>query len=94
MFSWDVDFWKKLGVSPFHHKLQREEILYVPTGYVLAERTSEATMIYGARKSFIFAHDTALTAYTQCLSLMQGDGKSLEKMELVANTLKAALEQK
>lgn len=88
----DDKFWSSLGLKPFFHRLEKEEILYVPTGHLLVEKTGASSMIYGARKSFIVADSTAASNYAACKELLAKDGKDVEKMEKVHECLKAALQ--
>ncbi|CAE7334150.1 unnamed protein product [Symbiodinium pilosum] len=83
----DESSWKSLGVKPFHHKLVREDIVYVPTGHVLLERTGASTMIYGARKSFIVAGESAIKNYGACVTLQEKEGKNVVKMKQVVEAL-------
>ena len=91
IFSYDVDAWIKLGMKPAYHKLQKDEMMYMPAGYIVAERTSTAPMIYGTRKSYFFAEAGAAANFAHCLHLSNADGKDVERMEQVHASLKAAV---
>eukprot|EP00913_Durusdinium_trenchii_P011745 g11031.t1 len=86
--SGDSDFWTKLGLKPWFHNLKKEEIMFTPTGHMVIEKTGQASMIYGARKSFIIADKDAADNYTCCKDLMHKDGKDVERMDQVLQCLK------
>lgn len=88
MQSGDSDFWTKLGLKPWFHNLKKEEIMFTPTGHMVIEKTGQASMIYGARKSFIIADKDAADNYTCCKDLMHKDGKDVERMDQVLQCLK------
>ena len=76
-----------MKTKPHYHKLVKDELLFVPTGYILMERTGSSTMIYGARKSFVIADGNALKNYGICKTLQEQDGKNVEKMAQVLGAL-------
>ena len=86
----DVDGWKSLdGFKPFYHVLKQNQLMYTPVGHVMVERSLEGTMIYGVRKSYIFAGNASLSEYGQCLALF-AKGNNAERMQQVHDALKAA----
>ena len=78
-------------VKPVYHVLKKDQVLYVPTGFVVAERSAATTMNYGARKSFFFSEASAVVDYTMCFEMNQKEGKNTEKSQEVLSRLKAAV---
>ncbi|CAE7038483.1 Tnr [Symbiodinium sp. CCMP2456] len=78
-------------VKPMYHVLKKDQVLYVPTGFVVAERSAATTMNYGARKSFFFSEASAVVDYTMCCEMNQKEGKNTEKSQEVLSRLKAAV---
>ena len=44
-------------------------------------------MIYGARKSFVIAGDSAIKNYAACVTLQEKEGKNVVKMKQVLEAL-------
>ena len=65
--------------------------MHIPTGHAVCERTGSATMIYGARKSYIFADASAASMYLNCVQMVTADGKIVKRMEQVHGALKTAI---
>ncbi|CAE7630094.1 unnamed protein product [Symbiodinium necroappetens] len=87
IFHLDGAVWKAMGVKPYYHKLEKDQVLFVPMGYLLMERSGASTMNYGARKSFIMHEGHAIENYTACKSLQAKDGKNVEKMQQVLDCI-------
>ena len=86
--------WKQLSkdIGLTCHTLSKEQVLYVPTGYMTVERSSSSPMIYGARKSFFLvdAKSAVVSLYALCVELSSKDGKNVDKMNEVLGCLKSA----
>ena len=76
-----------MGIKPYYHKLQKDEVLFVPMGYLLMERSGASTMLYGAWKSFIMHENNAEGNYIACKDLQAKDGKNVEKMQQVLDCI-------
>ncbi|OLP85976.1 Tenascin-R [Symbiodinium microadriaticum] len=85
--------WKQLSkdIGLTYHTLSKEQVLYVPTGYMTVERSSSSPMIYGARKSFFLvdAKSAVVSLYALCVELSSKDGKNVDKMNEVLGCLKS-----
>ena len=90
-----AETWTKLiganSISVFFHALKKDEVMYLPTGHFVMERTLASPMIYGVRKSFFLSHVSASADYGFCLDLKGKDGGNLDKMHEVHSRLKAAV---
>eukprot|EP00971_Amphidinium_carterae_P329860 6462587-Amphidinium_carterae.2 len=70
------------GVQP-HQVLQKAgDILYVPTGYVVAEKVTSGVLVYGTRRSAMAVNDVCTAAYEQYIAVSVQDGtSSKDKMD-------------
>ena len=86
--------WKRIAqtLKPSFHLLKKDQVMYIPVGYILAERTTAGPMIYGSRKSFIIADSQAHVEYSKVVELCSKDGKGIERMQQVQQALKSALD--
>ena len=60
--------------------LKKEQMLYIPAGWICLEKCGQESMIYGVRKSYFFRSAAAVANYTAAMQLLDGDGKGTEKM--------------
>jgi hypothetical protein len=80
----DVQIKKLKETVSFHiAALKKEQLLYIPTGWICLEKCGQETMIYGVRKSYFFRSAAAVANYTAAKQLLDGDGKGTEKMALI-----------
>ena len=87
----DAEGWKSLdGFKPSYHFLKQNQVMYTPVGHMIVERSCEGTMIYGVRKSYIFAGNASLAEYAQCLALFAKGGNNSDRMQQVHDALKQA----
>lgn len=78
----------KRGANMRQCTLKKHDILFVPTGWVSVEVSSDCALICGFRKS-LFLTGSA-TAYGEALEIVKaGGGKSVARMEQILEKLKA-----
>lgn len=74
---------KKQGLRAFYHKVLKEEVYYCPAGYLLIERASDSSLIYGLRKSMYFDYDGQKQQFSKTLDLMCASKHNISKMTIV-----------
>ena len=80
---------KDLEVS--FHTLVKDEMMYIPTGHLMVERSLASPMIYGVRKSFYLANAAASSEYALAVDMKAKDGSNTERMNEVLSRLKSAV---
>ena len=82
--QWDMDTMAQLlkdGVKMFQHKLCKNELIYIPMGWVIVEKAApDEVLNYGVRKSFMTKHLTSKTAYGLCRTLFAAAGRNIDRM--------------
>ena len=70
---------KAANVPMYRATLKADHCLYIPTGWMLAERADKASgLIYGCRKSFCMAGGTAPEKFKDVVEFMEGS-KGIQK---------------
>ena len=69
------------GLKVFRHLAKPEELLYLPTGWLMSERSVTGPLIYGARKSFFLQTAQHKDAYIVAKNLLAGGNHSIHKMD-------------
>ena len=77
----------KRGANMLQCILKKHDILFVPTGWVTVEVSSDCTLIYGFRKS-VFLKGSAESYSTAVDIVKGGGGKSVTRMEQILEKLK------
>ena len=80
------------GLVLWHHKQVKEQMLYIPAGWVCCERVSSGAgvpSVYALRKSYFFNSRAATEGYKQIVQLMKASGRDVAKMEEVAQLISA-----
>ena len=72
--------------------LPKEQLLYIPAGWMVAERVTGGPLQYGVRKSMFFCSKSATSNYGTCKDLLEADKHNVQKMEDVFDILGAASE--
>ena len=52
--------------------------MYLPSGWYTVEKSGDATMIYGVRKSFFFQTQDAFENYEAAKAMLENAGKSVD----------------
>ena len=82
--KWDKDTMAKLltdGVKMLQHKLCKNEMLYIPMGWIIVEKAApDEVLNYGVRKSFMTKHPTSKAAYGLCRTLFAAAGRNVDRM--------------
>jgi hypothetical protein len=82
--KWDKDTMAKLltdGVKMLQHKLCKNEMLYIPMGWIIVEKAApDEVLNYGVRKSFMTKHPASKTAYGLCRTLFAAAGRNIDRM--------------
>ena len=90
-----TETWRKLiannDLEVSFHALAKDEVMYIPTGHVVIERSHASPMIYGARKSFYLANAAASSEYALTVDLKAKDGNNIGRMNEVLSRLKSAV---
>lgn len=77
----------KHGCNMFQCVLRKDDVLYVPTGWLSIEVAANQTLIYGIRKSFF--KKGCYAPYKDAIEIVRAQGgKSLARMEQICDVLK------
>ena len=68
--------------------LAPEQLLYIPTGWILAERVVKGNLIYGCRKTLLTASVESIANYEELIGLHVGAKKGVTKLQGVLEFMK------
>jgi hypothetical protein len=77
------------GVPIKMGKVEKDTLLYVPSGWMIAERSTSGPLVYGIRKSVFVQTADAVDQYASCIKLLGASGTSTDKMDKIQSLLKA-----
>ena len=75
------------GAEIHHVEHKAEEVLYIPTGWVVVERSKNGLLLYGVRKSFFFKGAAAADNYNIARQTLVDEGRNADRMAAVAKLL-------
>ena len=82
------------GCKP-HFVIQKPyEALYVPTGWLCAERSHTGTLLYGARKSKIAAAEASLRDYKEAIEVFKSSKKSISQVQEIHDQMKSGIAER
>lgn len=74
-----------------HHCRQAEgQVMYVPVGWVAAERSVKGVLVYGIRKVVMLTSNVAYENYSLLQGLFEASGKPVDKMKTTLSFLQPA----
>ena len=76
---------KGAGAQFLYKRLRREDMIYVPMGAIILEKSSDASLIYGIRKSFMFDSPSNKLVFNELMTMMKASGANITKMGQVAD---------
>jgi hypothetical protein len=82
------------GAEIYYHKLEHEQLIYIPCGWFVVERATDCMVMYGARKSVFFDTVSAKLSYQSAKLLLDGSGQSTGKMDALLNIFTSKPESK
>ena len=68
--------------------LSTAEVLYIPTGYLIAERSSKGILLYGLRKSVVTKSEAACCNYEELIGLYTAANRGTTKMLAMLDAIK------
>ena len=75
----DVELAKKIG--GYWVDLMAHDLMFIPQGWLCAERCYDSQLVYGARKSYLVQSDRAAKNYEASIALLKRSGRNPAKME-------------
>ena len=69
------------GCKMYHVKQAPQQILWVPAGFLAAERCAKGILIYGLRNSFLYSSEMAAQSYGALVDLYSNSGKPVDKLK-------------
>ena len=60
----------------------------------MAEHSVQGTLVYGSRKSFVFASEASCAEYAAVVQMYKESGKEVQKMQAVLDKMTAASQAK
>jgi hypothetical protein len=76
----------------FAAQICQDDVIFVPPGMVLCEKSTSSILLYGARKSYILKNDAAMESYQICIDMLQASGRDPSKMKSVVQLYKTSAE--
>ena len=78
---------KEYKVPVYRQMVEKEEMIYIPAGWLLCERVVNGTLLYGARKSVFFRSDGTSQKYALARECLSKAGNDVSKMDMVEKLL-------
>ena len=78
-----LDAYKKVGMTAYSTTLKANQLLWIPTGWIIAERVGSMQLHYGVRKSYFANTPEARKELTRLISADKNDGKSAARLAQV-----------
>ena len=75
------------GVKIFYHKLEKEQMVWIPCGWVLIEPVKSSNLIYGVRKSVLLRTAKVIESYKAAKDWLTASGSNVAKMGDVLDCL-------
>ena len=72
------------GLKFYHCQLEKSEVMWVPTGWLLFEKVINSALLYGVRKSVFMQTPKLKDAYGIVRDLYQASGHNVDKMIAVS----------
>ena len=82
------DAMKEKGLKMHYCSMKKDELLYLPTGWLVFERVKEGALTYGIRKSFFLKTESARANYVMSKQLLAKQGADIANMELISDQMK------
>ncbi|CAE7191932.1 unnamed protein product [Symbiodinium sp. KB8] len=76
------------GCPVYHLEVKQFETIYIPTGYLVLERSGSAVLVYGMRKSFCLKGDEK--KYEHVVEYVKAIGKDASRYEKCLESIKTA----
>jgi hypothetical protein len=78
------------GVKMYLHTLSRNEVMYVPIGYIMVEKAArDQNLVYGMRKSFMAKSEAGRCGYDRLRALFQQSGREVDRMTKILELMDA-----
>lgn len=75
------------GMKAVHGVFGKDDVCYIPTGWLIAERVRSGPLVYGVRKSF-FIHSTVTKSnYSLAVELLAASGSNVSKMNTIESLI-------
>ena len=75
------------GVKIFYHKLEKEQMVWIPCGWVLIERVKSSNLTYGVRKSVFLRIAKVIESYKAAKDWLIASGSNVAKIGDVLDCL-------
>ena len=80
------------GLTVWHHKQEKDQLIYIPVGWVVIERVvsgPKVPSVYAVRKSYFFDTPASQASYNAVVKSMQDAGREVKKMSEVSALFKS-----
>ena len=67
----------------FSAQISQDDVIFVPPGMVLCEKSTSSVLLYGARKSYVLKNDAAMKSYEICIDMLEASGRDPSKMKSI-----------
>ena len=72
-----------LVAKGFAAQICQDDVIFVPPGMVLCEKSTSSVLLYGARKSYLLKNDAAMASYQICIDMLAASGRDPSKMKSI-----------
>ena len=73
----------------FSTQICQDDVIFVPPGMVLCEKSTSSVLLYGARKSYLLKDDAAMESYQKCIEMLEASGRNPSKMKSIVQLYKS-----
>ena len=68
--------------------IAQDDVIYIPPGMILCEKSSSSVLLYGGRKSYILNNTDCMKSYQDCIDMLKASSRDPSKMESVVELYK------
>ena len=68
--------------------VSQDDVVYIPPGMILCEKSSSSALLYGGRKSYILKNEDCMQSYQGCIDMLKASSRDPSKMESVVELYK------
>eukprot|EP00435_Cladocopium_sp_Y103_P075887 s7_g68.t1 len=77
----------------FAAQICQDDVIFVPPGMVLCEKSTSSVLLYGARKSYLLKDEAAMESYEKCIDMLEASGRDPSKMKSIVQLYKSAVQE-
>ena len=79
---------KEHGAEIYSCEQQKQQALFVPPGFIVAEAVTSGVLVYGVRLSLLIKSEKAAGNYDELIGLATNSGQGVQRMEQIAEFMR------